>query len=66
MARKKGCYSTCITKATKLNETKPTEVVHTAINSKLMNIIRVQKAQETETTPTLPRYNIKVTVAVLY
>ena len=42
----------------KLNETKPIKVIYTAINSKLVDIVRIQKAQGTETTPTQPRYNI--------
>ena len=48
---KKGRYSTCITKKIKLNENKLIEVIYTAINSKRMNIVRIQKAQGTETTP---------------
>ena len=65
MARKKRRYSTSIKKKPKLNETKSTEVIYTAINSKVMNIVRVQKAQGTETTPTQPRYNINVVEAIL-
>ena len=38
----------------KLNKTKPIELIYTAINSKLMNLVRVQKAQRTETRPTQP------------
>ena len=48
MARKKELNSTCITNKTELNETKATEVIHTSINSKHMNIVRVQKEQGTE------------------
>ena len=66
VARKKGRYPTCITSKTKLNETKPIKVIYTAINSKLVNIVRIQKAQGTEKTPTQPRYNINVAVAMLY
>ena len=57
-----GRYPTCITNKTKFNETEPIKVVYTAINSKLMNIIRAQKAQGTETTPIKPRCNINVVV----
>ena len=49
-----------------LNETKPTEVIYTVINSKPMNIVSVQKAQGTETTPTQHCYNISVAAAMLY
>ena len=66
MVRKKGRYSTCITSKSKLNETKPTEVIYTAVNSKLMNIVRIQKAQGTKTTPIQLCYNINVVVAMLY
>ena len=63
---KTGRYPTCITSKTKPNEIKPIKVIDTAINSKLMNIVRVQKAQGTETTPTLLCYNINVVIAMLY
>ena len=66
MARKKELNSTCITNKTELNETKATEVIHTSINSKHMNIVRVQKEQGTETKPTQSRFNINVVVAMLY
>ena len=66
MAQKKGRNSTCITKKTKLNETKPIEVVYTSKESKVMNIVRVQNAQRTEITPTQLRYNINVAVATLH
>ena len=54
MAQKKGRYSTYITNRTKFNETKPIEVIFTAVNSKLtvIVIVIVQKAQGTETKPT--------------
>ena len=65
MARKKGRYSTSITKTTELNKTKPTEVMYTAINWKRISIVSVQKAQGTETTPTQTLYSISVAVAVL-
>ena len=64
--RKKGRYSTCITNKNKLIETEPIKVIYTAINSKLVNIVRTQKAQGTETMPTQPRYNINVVVKMLY
>ena len=48
MAHKKELNSTCITNKTELNETKATEVIHTSINSKHMNIVRVQKEQGTK------------------
>ena len=50
----------------KSTKTKPTEVIYTAINTNLMNIVRVQKAQGTETTPTQSRCNINVVVAMLF
>ena len=53
-------------KKTKLNETKPIEVVYTSKESKVMNIVRVQNAQRTEITPTQLRYNINVAVATLH
>ena len=59
-------YSTCITKKTKLNKNEPTEVIYTVVNSKVMNIVRVQKVQETDTTPAKRYYNINVAVAMLY
>ena len=37
-----------------LNKTKPIELIYTVINSKLMNLVKVQKAQRTETRPTQP------------
>ena len=45
IAQKKGRHTTCITNKTKLN-------IYIAINSKLVKIVRIQKAQGTETTPT--------------
>ena len=66
MARKKGRHSTWITKKTKPNENKSIKVIHTAINSKLMNIVRILKAQGTETTTTQFCYNINVAGAMLY
>ena len=65
MARKKGRYSTCITKTTKLNKTIYIYMIYKAINSKRINIVSVQKAQGTETTPTQTFYNINVAVAML-
>ena len=59
IAQKKGRHTTCITNKTKLN-------IYIAINSKLVKIVRIQKAQGTETTPTQPHYNINVVVAMLY
>ena len=50
MARKKGRYFTCNTKKTKLSKKKSIEVIYKAINYKRMNIVRVQKAQGTDTT----------------
>ena len=49
MAQKKGRYSTCSQR--KCNEKKTIEAVYTAINSKLMNIVRVQTIQGTEREP---------------
>ena len=66
MVWKKGRYSTCISKKTKLNKTNPTEGIYTAIISKPINIYRVQEAQGTETTPTQPGYDINVAVVMLY
>ena len=62
---KKGRYPTCITNKTKLNETKPIKVTYTVINSKLVNIVRIQKAQGAETMPTQSCYNTNVVVAML-
>ena len=62
----KGRYPTCITNKTKLNETKPIKLIYTAINSKLKNIVRIQKAQGTEARSTQSRYNTNVVVAMLY
>ena len=66
IALKKGHYPTCITNKTKLNETKPIKVIYTATNSKFVNIVRIQKAQGTETMPTQSCYNTNVVVAMLY
>ena len=66
IARKTGCYATCITKKTKLNETKPIKVIYTAIKSKLANIFGIQKVQETKTTPTQLHHNSNVVAAMLY
>ena len=65
MARKKRRYSIYITNKTKLNETKLIKMIYTAINSKLMNIVRVQKAQGTEAMSKKPCYNINVVVVTL-
>ena len=35
-------------------------MIYTAINSKLVNIVRIQKAQGTETIPTQTWYNVIV------
>ena len=42
------------------------QVIYAAINSKPMNIVRVQKAQETKTTPAQPCCNINAVVAMLH
>ena len=65
MARKKRRYSIYITNKTKLNETKLIKMIYTAINSKLMNIVRVQKAQGTEAMSKKPCCNINVVVVTL-
>ena len=67
VVRKKGV--TPPTSQIKLNSTKLSLskwYTYTAINSKLVNIVRIQKAQGTETTPTQPRHNINVAVAMGY
>ena len=66
IARQKGRYPTCITNKTKLNKTKPTKVIYTSVNSKLVDIVRIKKAQGTETTATQSRYNTIAVVAMLY
>ena len=43
----------CITIKIKLKKIKHTEMIYTPINSKAMNIVRIQKAQGTETIPTI-------------
>ena len=65
MARKKRRYSIYITNKTKLNETKLIKMIYTAINSKLINIVRVQKEQGTEAMSKKPCYNINVVVVTL-
>ena len=63
--QKKGPYPTYITNKTKLSETKPIKEIYTAINSKLVNIVRIQKAIRTETTPAQCSYNTNVVLAML-
>ena len=43
----------CITIKSKLKKIKHTEMLYAPINSKAMNIVRIQKAQGTETIPTI-------------
>ena len=64
VAQRKGRYTTCIIKKTKLSDAKPIEVIYTAINWKSMKIVRVQKVQWTDTIPTQPHYNININVVI--
>lgn len=66
VAQRKGRYTTCIIKKTKLSDAKPIEVIYTAINWKSMKIVRVQWAKWTEITPTQLWYNINVNLVMLY
>ena len=62
-SRKKGRYPTHASQIKLHSTKKPIKVMYAAINSKLVNIVRFQKAQGTETTQTQPCYNIDLIVA---